>query len=748
MALSTLKRTHEESAGEKKGSWYGLVFGVDELHHGDPKHDPEEYVTQQPDGSLVVGTTTNQKVREFFDRMCKQLQKHGECLVVFHNGHTDKACNFHGYHWHVYLHARIHPTSDARWGKELQALGRASPEGQKMYLASAVARSHALLKHILKAPRQLIWKQGEEINQLLENMEVATEEVEMNWTGSKLKVNVSVERIKALKKLMEKYGTISMNQLQNRMLKVHKEEDEDSDWSKYVIIMANPGFNQMFEKAVVQMKAEFLNKSIVQLFDTNLDVRDKKYIPLDKSMAIFSDWCKLQGFDQGQFCKDIFDVLLKRRPKINSFVLQGPPNAGKSFILRSLLPWFRWWGELRLDASAYQFAFQSCIDVGIVMTDEPVITPIQCEQMKMIMEGADTLVKCKNKSDALVECTPVFMTHNDDLYRFVSSIDKKALEARMIHKKTVEASFLKDWTGRLNPGIWPLLYKMHGLDFNVEGYWGAEDEIPTLEEQLALEESMKKEEEKKEKEEEMWAELQESTMEFCHGPDRAKWPRRIVDERMGETKRFKLAQLDGANDTDTTDSEDMSDSESEYDCAMDEVTGSIHDCAIMVMKDVETSEYERREEISDLLRRPAYLRWKLDNKLKPRYKEALDDWEEKLTKVYNDTMKSKWDFIESIEKHQPKIWQDRYRAIREDIGPKYYPIIQGLHNVEMMCGIITQRVLREVAVDAAEMVRDEMTMQLTPFEPTGPKTPDAPKGDRKRKISGSPLATCAKRLQF
>lgn len=492
MTQSTLKPTDD-----KPGCWYGLVFGVDE-DTDTPVHKCEEYVIYNHRGHLRCGSSENATVKQFFYKICNQLEKFGEIAVSFHNGYTDSLCKFHGYHWHVYLHARLHPTSDARWGKELQALARASPAGQKMYLAATAAHSHALLKHILKAPRELKYYQGMELSDLIPTCQTELEEMEkgetgVDWDPAKLKQDKNASRLKVLMALMEKYHTISGNVLRKKMLAEEDADDPGSDWQNYMTIISTANYEQLWKKAVTLMKSTYLSKKINKLFNLELNTKDEKFIPLAESLKLFNRWCEHQQIDEYKFCKELFDVLMHRVPKFNTFSIQGPPNAGKSFILRSIMPWYRWWGEIRLDAQGYAFAFENAVDVGVIMIEEPVITPIQVEQMKMLMEGAETYVKCKRIGDELVMRTPILITHNDSLSRFVSSIDRDAMDSRMYKYATKKADFLKDAQKLLNPGIWPILYKLHGLD--VDELMADDSDVPSASQQQALEDAARAEEE-------------------------------------------------------------------------------------------------------------------------------------------------------------------------------------------------------------------------------------------------------------
>lgn len=716
---------------EPKGSWYGLVFGVDEPSEGEPKHTADEYIEYNARGQLKVGTTQNQQVRNFFYKVCNQLVKFGEILVSFHDGYTDRNCGFHGFHWHVYCHARLHPTSDARWGKELQSLARASPPGEKMYLAAMAARSHALLKHIIKPPRVVKWFQGAEMTDLVETLRTDLEKEQVDpdavdWDPAKLKSgDRNVGRIKVLTQLMEKYATIANNVLRNKMLKEDNVDEPDSDWNKYVQILATPNFEQLYKKAVTIMKSTYLSKKIVKLFDLPLNTKDPKYIPLGESVKLFSRWCEFQSIDEAGFMQELFDVLMCKVPKLNSFVIQGAPNAGKSFILRSLLPWYRWWGEIRLDTQGYAFAFENAVDVGVIFIEEPVITPIAVEQMKMIMEGAETYVKCKRIGDELVLQTPVLITHNDDLYRFVSSIDKAALMTRMFKYTCKSCPFLKDYNKLLNPGIWPILYRLHGLD--VDELMSDETNIPTVQEQLALEEEGR-------------------TRDF----DRTEISTEEIAEIFPEplAKRICLPQTDGPFDYDEDDDRTRDEYQEKVETLKDVFTqfmdGTFSKMDTDVMENRAVHEWVYRNMEVDL-------HWK---------EAAMDDLQinalKNLEQFWNtkqaEATKDKWAFIQNIHKIGNMDLEKQHELnIRTDKQlERYYPIMSSMASMIHMIHTFRDK-LRKIAVAevAADMAHEKEVASYFP-ELEGLKVnvpPGAPKAKRSRSVNRSEV-DCAKKLKF
>lgn len=725
--LSTLKPGAEPQKEPKAERWFGIVFGV----KGADK-DVDNYLKVE-NGKLVPGDSPEWRIGSFFAKICHQLPKHAECLVTYHNGHADKSCSFHGHHWHCYLKARCHPTVDARWGKELQQWARSSPQGEELFLAAQVAGSHALLKHILKHPRVLWWRQGEEImtksTEFLEELGGSQDRDDdaVDWSATRLKVNQNVERIKTIKQLMIKHETIHQNILRQRILKMdNAEDDPESDWGMYCTLMATANFEQLFKKAATQMKAQFLSKTIDKLFKLPLDLNNPLYMSVERSMEVFTRWCTHQGFVQGDFVRDIFDVLLGRRPKINTFALQGPPNAGKTFILKSLLPWFRWYGEIRLDAQGYAFAFENAVDVGIIYIDEPVISPVAVEQMKLLMGGEETHVKCKNIGDQLVQKTPVFMTHNGDLARFVSSIDKAAMNERMIHKETVASPFLKDCAARLNPGIWPILYQIHWSELEAQGFFDDSD-IPTVEEQIQMENEARENEELKPKRQKVNAFL-ENRQNIIYEKD-------------------KIAQLDGQDDSD-------SDSEEERELQAEDMTSMINDFVTTVVTNDRVSVECFIENTKDIIDRVNTTTWKFEHE-QPQNSDEKTRAIDYIYKETSDMQKQKWEVInKTVMTGKTEAMRKHFFELRDDIRRRFFPSYFGWKALEGMAAYAQQKIDREantealLAFDFSQRYEEAKQPGFKTPKSDNVKTPGAPKADRKRKGSDEEKPIEPKSLKF
>nr|QTE03849.1 MAG: nonstructural protein [Luscinia cyane Ichthamaparvovirus] len=135
-----------------------------------------------------------------------------------------------------------------------------------------------------------------------------------------------------------------------------------------------------------------------------------------------------QNIDPVQFGKDFHKFIWRQHPKRNTFVLQGPPNTGKSSFIRPLTELFRW-GQI---LQAHQFMFQNCLRKELVLWEEPLISKDFSDKCKLLFEGSQQMVEVKSNAPQLLERTPIIITTNKDIWYYASA-DQEAFKARIYH---------------------------------------------------------------------------------------------------------------------------------------------------------------------------------------------------------------------------------------------------------------------------------------------------------------------------
>nr|QTE03886.1 MAG: nonstructural protein [Tarsiger cyanurus parvoviridae sp.] len=469
--MGRLAKYHQERGDSKNITW-GLVWGINATYKWPDADKFKDVFRVAPvqDNDLreaggryitVNDELTDRDVKTFLDGIAGALNKLPAWLITRHNGFDDPNCKYNGYHWHAVMLGKVNPKRDSRWGKHASMLSQIT---RKTYFAQEPAESAvALTSHICKAPRELVGENMTFYKEILDEKDKRDAErialdalddqsMSPTWTKAKLKEDVNYHRITNLVKLMQKYNSQEVNELKQKLLAVPK------DWDTFRQLMCLPSFDVMIKKAVELYRAEEVCKPIWDRFNKATTMTSAAetdtYMSYADSCMWYDKWIEHQGFDGTQFTEAVFDVLSRRHRKKNTLMLEGEPNSGKSWIIRSILPHYKYWGECHgVGGGGYAFAWQSCLETGLIMMEEPMLDPTTIEQAKLILEGAPTYIKVKCKQDALLRPTPVFITSNNPLWKWCSSA-RGALTERMFHFRCKSMRDLKGVTKLLNPYLW------------------------------------------------------------------------------------------------------------------------------------------------------------------------------------------------------------------------------------------------------------------------------------------------------
>lgn len=450
--------------------WYGIVFGVngkvneyfkdnckseqfiylrDNDLHCNPQYACKDYEAVKDDQQYKA-------FRWMLTKVCEQSRKFENQLLTFHNGNNDNECEYNGYHWHWMVHAKVHPTRDSRWGRSIldncvkQSLGW-------IYFASEEVRvAHALAHHILTKPRIPIWVKGTEMKCLFESAGQGFDPTVDKIANQKAKIQESknYHRMTFLTELMDKYQTPDMTTLKQRI------KTNENEWNQLRLMMAEPSWDTLIKKAMELHRTKVAYRSLDEVMATDLQhVLDwSRYYSVSKSLKIFQQWITFQEFDRDAFLIDLFATLGKRRPKRNTFCLMGPANCGKSYILRSIVKLYTYFGDIQGADASYAFAFGDCLDCGVIFIEEPAFLREKAEIAKKIFEGEATYVNVKNKGAGLLQPTPVLVTTNNPVWQYAPE-NAAAFKARMYIYHCKQMEDLKHYNKMINPLIWSYLWK-------------------------------------------------------------------------------------------------------------------------------------------------------------------------------------------------------------------------------------------------------------------------------------------------
>lgn len=121
-----------------------------------------------------------------------------------------------------------------------------------------------------------------------------------------------------------------------------------------------------------------------------------EYHSVQSSTEFINRWCEGQHIDVWKLTEELIDICDKRKQKVNSLVLIGQSNAGKTVILNSITEAFRKCAIVTNNSSA-QFTWQDAVNQRILAIKEVKMIQNQTEVYKNIMAGADTMVNIKCK---------------------------------------------------------------------------------------------------------------------------------------------------------------------------------------------------------------------------------------------------------------------------------------------------------------------------------------------------------------
>lgn len=195
--------------------------------------------------------------------------------------------------------------------------------------------------------------------------------------------------------------------------KVQAEGDKDRLLLWRTIVTAN-NFRSIFSQALTEMRN--LNEHIGityidRLSEFKIPEEDRdKYLTVHETARIFNEWCLEQGISQSILLAEIYTILTTKNAKINTLLLHGESNAGKTYWCKALSPFPDITGQTIQFAD---FAWSRCVDKEIIMIPELSFTePEQVEEAKKIFEGLPTSVNIKNKEARMMQTTHILLQCN------------------------------------------------------------------------------------------------------------------------------------------------------------------------------------------------------------------------------------------------------------------------------------------------------------------------------------------------
>ena len=145
-------------------------------------------------------------------------------------------------------------------------------------------------------------------------------------------------------------------------------------------------------KLVEMQESSLRFNDLMKKYEDNIKERFNKkadFLYVQSSILVLDDILNWNKIDNKKFLQDLWNVLNKEMVKLNTFVLEGPCNAGKSLLIWSIAQISRFVGEVVLSEGS-SFNWQNCCNNSLNIFEEPRIGPATVKHFKLIAEGAST----------------------------------------------------------------------------------------------------------------------------------------------------------------------------------------------------------------------------------------------------------------------------------------------------------------------------------------------------------------------
>lgn len=187
------------------------------------------------------------------------------------------------------------------------------------------------------------------------------------------------------------------------------------------------------------------------------------YYTLEDSLHILIDLLEFQmDHDQeliGQFITDLFNILERKVPKLNTFILFAPSSSGKNFFLDCIKDYYLNVGKLQNATKHNNFSFQDAVYRRLNFWNEPNYSPDRFESLKELLGGDTTNTPVKHRSEGLVYRTPCLVATN----RTVSFMTSPFFNDRVVQYNWQPYLKLKNYNKKPYPLATYNLFKHYGL---------------------------------------------------------------------------------------------------------------------------------------------------------------------------------------------------------------------------------------------------------------------------------------------
>lgn len=276
--------------------------------------------------------------------------------------------------------------------------------------------------------------------------------------------NKQVRRMEKMIDLMKKYPMSPVEAitrhrvwLMDNELKFLNQGDRDvkaalKNWSNQLVTWSMKDFNDLYN-----------NPDCKPIFSAGYGNIDNYYYSIDRSVDVLEELIKYQCNEDDEmvelFLTDLYNVLERVQPKLNTLVIFSPPSSGKNYFFDAIKDFYINCGHL-CNANKYNsFPFQDADCRRLILWNEPNYSPEFLEPIKEILGGDSTSVNVKYMADSPIYRTPVLVLTN----RIVSFMHHIAFKDRLKVYNWKAAPYLAEYNKKPHPLATIKLFERFGL---------------------------------------------------------------------------------------------------------------------------------------------------------------------------------------------------------------------------------------------------------------------------------------------
>lgn len=178
----------------------------------------------------------------------------------------------------------------------------------------------------------------------------------------------------------------------------------------------------------------------------------KSYHTVLTSQRFIYRWCESQAIDVWELAERLVKIMDKRENKVNTFILHGESNSGKTMMMKSVFEAFRLKAIVTNGASV-GFTWQNATEKRVILNEAVLIAPNQTEEYKQIMAGEECMINVKCKPQRRLRRTPLLMTCNSKPWSYVGE-DNVYENRSYMYKDLNKQDWLFEYKKKINPKGW------------------------------------------------------------------------------------------------------------------------------------------------------------------------------------------------------------------------------------------------------------------------------------------------------